>query len=560
MQVWEALLNLFSKYIFLLALLIIIFPQISKSITIYGLYTSSCERELGIIIDVNKKNVTFISLKGELKKIIRHKLIYVTAYSIDTLSLLKIKNMDKTHLIHIKAFQNKKFVTLAKGWPIDYSNDTISFLNTKGYEIIVARNNIWEITKEKSPSTFTFKNPKKISYVFNHPYPFNQCQSEQYTVIKNTKVIKLNPHTLLHSPIKIKFELDRLQKDKKKVSRYISWQQFYHVPHIYKNATSLGYWFSINGRYGSSKERPSNLSPILQNEVSTGPFGYQHIFFTGSGPMPYAVHEEPQTQVYYRMKIDYVHLALMLDPNRFLLPEHKYNWQSSELKKFDDRLHQEAGGEFGFDYGFFTLQAHISSVPFGIRMNEFHYSNQLLSVRPGITFQNHIFSIELQYALPYESKKTTESDFMHIERPIAQVYYNTIMDVYRLNVSFKYFKNLTLFYSLIYRTLYFETNYNIDGMVFNSIENEQSFIDLYMSDLNNPESNYTEEYLNEQINRIRERIEALKQGFELVKTQIHKYKSTSVTNSLYGTYQYNYKYSFGSFCSIEYHEYIYEGY
>ena len=67
----------------------------------------------------------------------------------------------------------------------------------------------------------------------------------------------------LNDPIVIKRELVRLKEGHEQILEYEQNQKFYPVPQVFENRTSLGLWFS------------------LIDELSKGPFGYQHIFLTG---------------------------------------------------------------------------------------------------------------------------------------------------------------------------------------------------------------------------------------------------------------------------------------
>jgi hypothetical protein len=108
----------------------------------------------------------------------------------------------------------------------------------------------------------------------------------------------------------------------------------------------------------------------LENSFSTGPFSYQHQHLTGSAPLIRSTIEEPQTQISYRLKVDYAHMALMLDPNFFLLPEEKYNWTKDSLHHNDARLNEKYFLELGVAYGYFSIHGIFNSNPLGVYIDD----------------------------------------------------------------------------------------------------------------------------------------------------------------------------------------------
>jgi hypothetical protein len=125
---------------------------------------------------------------------------------------------------------------------------------------------------------------------------------------------------------------------------------------VYRNETSLGLWLSFGSRHGAS-DRRNNLTPLLTDELSLGPFGYQHVIMTGSAPNRLLIHEEPQTQIYYAFKAAYFHASVFFDPNLVLVGT-KYSWRYSDFSNNDanDRWVESFLIELGFDIGNLSLQ------------------------------------------------------------------------------------------------------------------------------------------------------------------------------------------------------------
>jgi hypothetical protein len=153
----------------------------------------------------------------------------------------------------------------------------------------------------------------------------------------------------------MKRELDRLQEGFAQVAHYESDQKFYPVPQLYRNRTSLGIWFPMGSRHGTSPRR-GRFAPLVIDELSMGPFRFQHLFLTGVTPNPALLHEEPQTQIYYRFKAAYFHASIMFDPELILVGE-KYKWRGLDLDPSADiRMSEMFALDLGFDLGPFSLQ------------------------------------------------------------------------------------------------------------------------------------------------------------------------------------------------------------
>ncbi|MDY6934198.1 MAG: hypothetical protein SVZ03_08240 [Spirochaetota bacterium] len=544
--------SFFSRYIILLILFLLMFSDNIWSINIHGLYTSACKRELGVIVDVNDSKVQLFTLTGKIIEVPRYEIIFMTYYSIHNFPPVTLKEADRVDMVKVRTLQNNKIVDLVSGWPFDYSEDNISFLTQEGREVVIARESIWEIEIAKTPRSIKFVNEQKYNLKFIHPYPFRNCAYQQRAEDNSAeKLYNVFPQQFLSDPVIMKKELDRLMSGRKRIDKYNSWQQFYSIPQVYTNTTSLGYWFSIGSRYGASKSRNNNLAPILQNEYSSGPFGYQHLLLTGSAPIPYSVHEEPQTQVYYRLKADYIHIAAMFDASQYILPSDKYDWGKDDLSSYDDRLNQSYSGEVGIDYWHLTLQAYFSILPFGIRCGDNTYFGEANSLRIGTTFQNHLIKIEFQYELPTGNDEETETINLNTGFAGAKRDNEFRIKAHRLNLETSISAKTTLCYSVIYRTL----KYNNSG----DTSSPRTIYELYSDSLEDLQQMYEDnpygipEYYLEQLSLAEEMTSNYEEALPVFNSMIFSYKSMSITNAVYLLYSLNQKYTLGCFASIEYH-------
>lgn len=341
----------------LLSLLTLVSAQQSFAITVHALYTSACQRQVGIIVSVNDQEVKILNLDGRIMGVPRYEVIYHVAYPIDVVPIAEVLNPEVASLIHVLTYQNGEMRTLIRGWPVDFSQDKVAFLSTSGSEIVIDRTSIWQINaEEEHAKTVRFSHSLKGSFEFIHPYAFSNCAGPS----SKNKVNLIYPQQILSDPVTIKREFDRLNEGYIGLQKYIAAQKFYPVPEVYNNETYLGLWLMTNSQYGASSNRKNNFTPYLVNSFSSGPFGFQSEFRSGSGPLPQSIHEETQAQVYYALKADYFHLSAMMDPNLLLVGK-KYDWTISDLDGSDVRAVESFYFEMGFDYGPFALELYTGS-------------------------------------------------------------------------------------------------------------------------------------------------------------------------------------------------------
>lgn len=386
--------NLFSKLIataLALAAVLVSAPR-AHAIHLHALYTASCQREIGIILDVGPRRLHLLNLDGKIVDVERFEVIYYASFSLDLVPMARVSNPEKVPFVEVKTYQDGGLQTLVRGWPVDFNKDKINFLTLRGSELVIDRTSVWSIDYQNQKNDVEFSARPFSATEFIHPYVFANCPTVNTGGPRATRAY---PQTLLSDPVAIKREFDRLAQGHEEIRRYVSAQQFYPRPEVYKNATSLGLWLSTPSRYGASKTRENNFTPYLVNEFSSGPFGFQSIFTSGSGPIPQSVHEETQTQVYYRMKADYFHFSAMVDPS-LLLVGSKYKWAPNDLTSTDMRAVESAFAELGFDYDRFALELYVGgSVETAGRFGDLFARNNLSLPRLGLRYQGYTWTANL---------------------------------------------------------------------------------------------------------------------------------------------------------------------
>lgn len=501
--------NLFSRSVWVLAALLVgcLNTPDAQAINLSAIYSSACQREIGIVIDADDSKVRILTLEGEVKRINRFNIVYMAYYPVGDLPIPEVKRTGNVELINIKTVYEDEVVDLMTGWMIDAADDRISFLTIDGKETVLDQDDIWDIELIPMHENIKFESSSRKKHAFVHPYPFQYCKGQPG---KNAGEYLIYPQHLLEDPIRIKRELDRLKEGYDKLKGFQNDKKYYPKPQVYGNSARLGLWGIYGTRYGGSKQRNNSFIPEIISESSSGPFGFQYVLVTGSALIPSSVHEEPQMNFYYALKADYVHFAIMVDFNRYVIGETNYEWHADDLNEHDHRDNDTFNVSGGFDYGSFTLDLSIwNRIQYGVRSGDYFHENAFNLNKGGITFENRFIKAELQYGFGDDKKKdpipvpddANEWEIAYIEAYNAhlakQPDFETDYLMGRLNLTFFSLSPFNPRYSLIYREIDFRRENNLEG------------------------------------------------------TGAFRYKGSSLTNALYVLYPYDDEISFGGFLSLE---------
>jgi len=443
------------------------------AIDISSVYTSACQRENGVIVNVDDSKIQLLTLSGTIKEINRFNIIYISYYPVGHLPISKVLNAGTSELVTIKSVYNNEVVELVRGWMIDHSEEQISFLTLDGTEAVIDIREIWDIDFLPVVGDIEFPTAKAKNYQLVHPYPFMHCNQNDRSI---DDPFLIYPQHLLEDPILIKNELDRLMEGYDRLRDYENDRKFYAVPEVYGNDAILGVWGNYGSRYGASRNRNNNFIPEIRAENSDGPFGFQTVLVTGNSLMPYGLHEESQMHLYYGLKADYVHFAIMLDFNRYVIGETKYQWHKEDLLENDDRQNDTLNITGGFDYGAFAFDLSIwNRIQYGVRFGDYFHEDDMNLNKTGLSFQNRLLKMEIYYGFGTD-EKPEELTLPDDAEPWVQAYieaYNAELakipefsaefKLLRFNVVFSWLDPFRPRYSLIYRSIELVVEPNIDG-------------------------------------------------------------------------------------------------
>lgn len=453
-------LNSFYRKLFsLLLVLSALFADNLSAIQLSAVYSSACEREIGIIMNVDDSKIKLLNLDGVIKDIKRFDIIYMAHYPIGKIKIPKIEPSTDMQITDVKTLYKNEIVDLVKGWMTNYSENKISFLTTNGFETVIDINDVWDINFKEQNETIVFNgNISSKRYYFVHPYPFASCNG------KGSDDLNIYPQHLLETPLLIKNELDRLQLGYEELQKYVREKIFYPRPQIYSNITTLGIWSSAGLRYGSSSARNSNYIPAVRNELSEGLYKFQRVIITGADTMPFSVHEEPQTQFYYAMKASYFHMSFMYDLNRFITSD--YKWQIEDLNSYDNRENDLMHVAGGFDLGNFAIEAAIVTTKYAVRDNELFHQSGLTFIKWGLFYSHRLINSSLYFTYrandeEVDEEATEESDKEMIYIPM---YYK----FYRFNLDVPSYNDIKVSYSLIYKSVDFDEEITLGDFMYES--------------------------------------------------------------------------------------------
>lgn len=443
------------------------------AINMAAIYRSACQREVGVIIDADDSKIRLLTLSGKVRNIERFNIIYMAYYPVGQIPVSQVNSAGDVDVTIIRTIFKDDVVDLVKGWMVDAADDRISFLTVSGTETVVDQEDIWDIDLVPLLKNARFETDDQKKYQFVHPYPFMHCNNQTESA-GNAHLIY--PQHLLGDPILIKKELDRLTEGYERLKGFHADKVFYARPQVYGNDARLGLWAVFGSRYGGTRNRNNNLIPEIVSEYSAGPFGFQHIVVTGNALMPQGVHEEPQMHFFYGLKADYVHFAIMVDFNRYVIGESKYQWHADDLMENDHRVNDTLNVSGGFDYGNFAIDFSIwNRIQYGVRVgNQFH-ENSINLNKGGFVFENRSLKAELYYGFGDDKKEDSipipdnanEWEIAYIEAYNAhlaeQPEFFTDYFFSRLNLTFSGFSPFKPKYSLIYSEIEFHRKANPEG-------------------------------------------------------------------------------------------------
>ncbi|MDH4249067.1 MAG: hypothetical protein OEW39_14780 [Deltaproteobacteria bacterium] len=436
------------------------------AIQIAGVYYSACQRDLGVLLHVDKDKVSLLKLNGEIRILQRYEIIYLAFYVPGQVAIPNVINPQQVEMVTVKTLHQGQIVELTRGWMIDHSDDAFSLLGMNGSEVVVRKNDIWDLELSPAIGPVHFKNGDK-TYHYAHPYPFRHCEKDAESKAAAEGNI-LYPQSLVADPVWIKKELDHLREGHEKLKAYIQSKRFYPVPQLFSNDTLLGLWLNVGSRHGASRNRNNNLIPVLIRGYSEGPFGFQRVWVIGASDMPYSVHEEVQTQLYYQLKADHIHFSVMYDISAPLVGEGKYNWSPGELGARDDRWNELFHVAGGLDISRIAGDVSVTTVQYALRHRDLFFTNRVQMLKAGLVYRDKDINLGVSHGRAYDEKPAFEMPRDgSTEEIISTAHipeFHTWLGVTRLNLDYLSRKDTVLRYSLIYRSLDFQRLQDMEGL------------------------------------------------------------------------------------------------
>ena len=117
--------------------MLLLFSSRLLAIQYSAVYTSACEREIGIILKVDDSKIFLLDLNGEIKQMRRFDIIYMAYYPVGQLNIPKIEASEHINTTVIKTLYKNRVTFMLEGWMINFSDNKMSFLTTEGTETVI---------------------------------------------------------------------------------------------------------------------------------------------------------------------------------------------------------------------------------------------------------------------------------------------------------------------------------------------------------------------------------------------------------------------------------------
>lgn len=430
------------------------------AITLNGIYFGTCDRQIGLIVNVDKNSIQLLGLDGKIRKISRYDIIYLTNYPIGNIPVQKIVNPEEKKIVVINTLVENREEELVRGWPVEFSEQSILILTTTGEEVIVDRGNIFSFSLVEQKGQINFKGSSSTDFHFRYPALFAHCEEKNGLPPKDNGN-NVYPQQVIDDALLIKSKLDHLMNGYERINKNLRNQKFYPVPNVYTNDVKVGIWYNFGSRHAVSKGRENNLIPVIINQLNEGPFEFQREVISGTYILPDGIHEEPQTQVTYQFKSAYFHFSAFIDPY-IILAGANYSWKSTELEDNDHRVTNLLHINAGFDYKNFQFETGIQGLICGVRSGDRYELFNCGGLRYGIIYQNRFIKTDFYY-MSGESGPPDENQNSggYYEGLGAEI--NSDLKFYRFNLHLKSLKNKKFMYSLISYALRYNQGPDIRG-------------------------------------------------------------------------------------------------
>lgn len=453
-------LNFFSKFQHGFFLALLLWTGSVHGITLNGVYFGTCERDIGVIVNVDDSHIQLLTLSGIIKRISRFDIIYLADYPLGNIPIASVKNTEAKPITIINTLVDFVPRELVRGWPIDFSEQSVLFLTTGGDELVISRDDIQSVENAEGNQATDLSNATKSRFYYHYPALFNHCQADRNGAAIDPEENEVYPQQLIGNPLLIKSGLDHLMEGHKLISDYKRNQKFYAVPVIYNNDTHLGVWYNFNSRHGASDSRNNSVLPFIISDLSDGPFGFQRRVATGSWFMPYSVHEEPQTVFNYALKADYFHFSVMFDPSAILAGSN-YAWKKSELEIYDDRITELFHLAVGFDYDTYAVEIALPLYSIGVRNNEFFANDGAAMFRYALMYRNQFIDASIYLGRGTSDTEEEDRDNQDIANTNGDL--SNRLTTLRFNFATIYMEKFRPSYSLIYRKYEFQRDPDTNG-------------------------------------------------------------------------------------------------
>jgi hypothetical protein len=124
---------------------IVFAPVASQALDVVAVYRTACKRQIGVIVRVEKRKLHLLQRDGKIREIQRHEIVSLVHYPVSRFPMAPAQGPLKVQPVRIETRQDRRWVELAHGWPINYSEHNLSLILPSGKDFSVDRDSIWRM-------------------------------------------------------------------------------------------------------------------------------------------------------------------------------------------------------------------------------------------------------------------------------------------------------------------------------------------------------------------------------------------------------------------------------
>ncbi len=296
---------------FFLPVFLFAFPSFhAEAIEVYTFINQDCRTETGLIVALDKSQVSILNTEGKLTFLPRKEVNYILIYKLDDNPLSGIE-MDR-RLIDLakKIYVEKLDKPLFLGWPTRFIDDLVVFYDLNGKDYTIEINKIYNIESLDETETGLKKLEKYKAREFSFGRNFPECG-----IAAKTSDNTVQPMRSLSDRIKVAKFFDTYENGFLRIQRFREKTVYYAEPVYYDDKSSIGFVYTPRESltfFDGPQEMPAGI-PLFFRWSGGRPYSYQHQSVIGANPSSLTPQVEPVFQFGSDIKAHLFHGSFALN-------------------------------------------------------------------------------------------------------------------------------------------------------------------------------------------------------------------------------------------------------